>query len=77
MFNAKAGESKMEKVKCIRCGSVGYTAASDSVRCHKCGGKHKIIPIAQKKLVPLKEESFHYLQGLPLGDDEPGSLCRD
>ncbi|NQT22857.1 MAG: hypothetical protein HQ579_05375 [Candidatus Omnitrophica bacterium] len=67
----------MEKVKCIKCGSVGYTAASDSVRCYKCGGRHKIIPMTSKKPALLEEESIHYLQGLPLGDDEPGSLCRD
>jgi uncharacterized OB-fold protein len=33
----------MEKVICIKCGSIGYTASPEKVRCSECGGKHKII----------------------------------
>jgi len=37
----------MEKVKCLKCGSIGYTAAPHSVKCSKCGGEHKVIEIEQ------------------------------
>lgn len=34
----------MEKVMCVKCGSIGYTASPETVRCSECGGKHKVIP---------------------------------
>lgn len=33
----------MEKVMCIRCGSIGYTASPEQVPCSQCGGQHKVI----------------------------------
>lgn len=44
----------MEKVVCIKCGSVGYTASPESVNCDKCGGKHKRIEGGYKDWVPGK-----------------------
>jgi uncharacterized OB-fold protein len=35
----------MEKVICINCGSVGYTASPEQARCAECGGKHKLISL--------------------------------
>ena len=33
----------MEKVQCIKCGSVGYTSSPEMVKCPRCGGRHRII----------------------------------
>jgi DNA-directed RNA polymerase subunit RPC12/RpoP len=33
----------MEKVKCINCGSIGYTASPDDVRCSECAGRHVVV----------------------------------
>lgn len=33
----------MERVICIKCGSIGYTASPEQVSCSECGGKHKVI----------------------------------
>ena len=33
----------MEKVICVKCGSVGYTASPEQVNCPECGGKHKVV----------------------------------
>lgn len=33
----------MERVICIKCGSIGYTASPEQVFCSECGGKHKVI----------------------------------
>lgn len=32
----------MEKVKCIECGSIGYTASPESTKCERCGGSLEI-----------------------------------
>ncbi|MFA5144027.1 MAG: hypothetical protein WC522_07690 [Candidatus Omnitrophota bacterium] len=34
----------MVKVKCIKCGNIGFTAAPHFVRCGECGGRHRILP---------------------------------
>lgn len=36
------GSDVMEKVICIQCGSIGYTASPKQVPC-SCGGKHRVI----------------------------------
>lgn len=33
----------MERVICIKCGSIGYTASPEQVPCSECGGRHKVI----------------------------------
>ena len=40
----------MEKVICVKCGSIGFTAAPKYVRCSQCGGRHKIIPFSKDDL---------------------------
>ena len=59
MIDVKAGEPEMEKVKCTRCGSIGYTASPESVKCQKCGGDHKTIKI-DKHNYKAKSENFYY-----------------
>ncbi|MBU0682780.1 MAG: hypothetical protein ABIH85_04555 [Candidatus Omnitrophota bacterium] len=44
----------MEKIKCEKCGSVGYTASPLFVRCDKCGGRHKVISMNKKHSIPVK-----------------------
>lgn len=44
----------MEKVKCTKCGSIGYTASPEHVNCDECGGKHKIIPEDYGETKPVK-----------------------
>jgi len=40
----------MERVVCIKCGSVGYTASPEQVNCLECGSnKHKVIQSDYKK----------------------------
>ena len=33
----------MEKVVCIKCGSIGYAASVEQVSCSECGDKHKLV----------------------------------
>jgi len=44
----------MERVICIKCGNIGYTAAPDQVTCAECGGRHKVLkpkePYSRKKV---------------------------
>ena len=40
----------MVKVKCIKCGTIGFTAAPNYVRCSECGGRHRIIPFRKSEL---------------------------
>lgn len=50
--NADQGNGKVifvEKVICIECGSIGYTASPEQVRCSECGGNHKVIESSCKK----------------------------
>lgn len=44
----------MEKVMCVKCGSIGYTASPEHVNCSICGGKHKVIPEDYEILKPIK-----------------------
>jgi len=44
----------MEKVMCIKCGSIGYTASPEHVDCSECGGKHKTIRSGYKDRKPEK-----------------------
>ena len=69
--------SIMERVKCTKCGSVGYTASPESVRCLKCGGLHKTIIMSRGNNKPVKPETISYLKGLPAGNEKPGAFCRD
>jgi len=69
--------SIMEKVKCTKCGSIGYTASPENVQCSKCGGQHKVIVMTKGNNKPVKTETISYLQGLPAGNENPGTFCRD
>ena len=44
----------MEKVECMDCGSIGYTASPERVPCSECGGKHRVIPEDYVRLKPVK-----------------------
>ena len=44
----------MEKVMCIKCGSIGYTASPEHVNCAECGGKHKVISEEYENLKSIK-----------------------
>jgi len=44
----------MEKVICIKCGSIGYTASPEQVNCSECGGRHKTIQDGYKDWKPEK-----------------------
>ena len=38
----------VQKVMCVKCGSIGYTASPQYVNCSECGGAHRIIDIEHK-----------------------------
>ncbi len=38
----------MEKVICLKCGSIGYTASPQHVNCSECGGSHRVIDMGHK-----------------------------
>ena len=40
----------MEKVRCKKCGSYGYTASPEEVRCEKCGEEHTMIRVKMEKI---------------------------
>ena len=40
----------MEKVRCKKCGSYGYTASPEDVRCEKCGGEHTMIRVKMENI---------------------------
>lgn len=44
----------VEKVICVKCGSIGYTASPEQVNCSDCGGKHKALGPANG--VPKKRD---------------------
>ena len=46
----------MEKVMCIKCGSIGYTASPERVNCSECGGRHKTIQLDYEDWKPGKED---------------------
>jgi len=45
----------MEKVICIKCGSMDYTASPEMATCSKCGGRHKAIAGEYGILKPVKK----------------------
>jgi hypothetical protein len=45
----------MNKVKCVNCGDIGFTASPRFVKC-PCGGRLKIIPFSKADL-PSKGEN--------------------
>lgn len=49
----------MVKVKCIRCGTIGFTAAPNYVRCAECGGKHRIIPFRKSDLTTKTKIGYY------------------
>jgi len=69
--------SIVEKVKCTKCGSIGYTASPGNVRCSKCGGVHKVVAMTRANNKPIKLEAISYLQSLSVGNENPGTFCRD
>lgn len=71
---SKRQVSIMEKVKCTKCGSVGYTASPESVRCSECGGRHKVIVMTKGNNKPVRPESISFLKGFTAGNDSPGTF---
>ena len=63
----KVGELAMEKIKCIKCGSIGYTAAPESVICSSCGGTHEVIEMDEDDRKMKSITSNQYLQSLTFG----------
>ena len=53
----------MEKVMCIKCGSIGYTASPERVNCSECGGRHKVITEKYETLKPVKRIGILSLPG--------------
>lgn len=64
----------MEKVRCTRCGSIGYTASPDSARCSKCRGEHKVITMPIENHNAIREENINYLRSLNAGNNKPDSF---
>jgi len=60
----KRGEHVMEKVKCTRCGAIGYTASPDSVKCHRCGGSHRIIEIDRAGYKVKDKDTYYHIGSL-------------
>lgn len=54
----------MEKVKCARCGAIGYTASPDSVKCYKCGDSRKIIEMGRHDCRIKNEDTYYHIEGL-------------
>ena len=59
--------NKMERVRCIKCGSEGYTASPEFMRCHLCGGRHEIIN-EKPHVTPITKETLLYIKRLELTD---------
>lgn len=57
----------MEKVMCVKCGSIGYTASPEHVNCDECGGKHKVIAENYETLRPIKRNRILSILGLVRG----------
>lgn len=57
----------MEKVMCIKCGSIGYTASPERVPCSECGGRHKVITEKYEILKPVKRNRILSILGLVRG----------
>ncbi|MBU1128369.1 MAG: hypothetical protein KJ995_08135 [Candidatus Omnitrophica bacterium] len=55
----------MEKVRCKKCGSYGYTASPEDVRCEKCGGDHTMIRVKMENIetkdVPITDYLRRFL----------------
>lgn len=56
-----------ERVQCIECGSIGYTASPEHVNCDQCGGKHKVIQEDYENLKPIKRFGIFSLLRLARG----------
>jgi hypothetical protein len=48
----------MEKVKCLKCGSIGYTASPEQVPCYKCGSKYKLIRLSENDPKKIRRENI-------------------
>ena len=66
----------MKKVKCIKCGSYGYTASPKAVRCSKCGGKHTIVKADEERDSSYSAPVTNYLKRLRADRGEGNSSCR-
>jgi len=53
----------MEKVKCIKCGSTGYTASPESTKCEECGGSLEMLCEDQK----VKDEEYYHFDKFIVG----------
>ncbi len=40
----------MEKVRCVKCGSIGYTASPETVKCGICGSSQEVIDMKDNDL---------------------------
>ena len=67
----------MEKIRCKVCGSVGYSASAD-VQCSNCGNReNEVLSMDRVNIRKYNNATIHYLQGLAVGSDKPGTFCRD
>ncbi|MFH1996862.1 MAG: hypothetical protein ABIJ27_07735 [Candidatus Omnitrophota bacterium] len=66
----------MIKVKCKKCGSVGYTASPYTVKCSLCGGPHKVVKMEKEypQTNIVKKEFCHCSSGLEV-KWPTGPLC--
>ena len=64
MVDIKRGEHVMEKIKCTRCGAIGYTASPDSVKCHECGDGRKIIEMDRHDREIKNEDTYYHIESL-------------
>ena len=57
----------MEKVECIDCGSIGWTASPERVPCSECGGRHRTIPEEYENIKLIKKFGILSLTRLARG----------
>ena len=37
----------MERVRCVKCGSIGYTASPEAIRCSICGSREEVVEMEE------------------------------
>jgi len=67
----------MERIKCKRCGSIGYSASHDVI-CSECGNRsHVILDMSTASERRSERNISHYLERIAYGNAKPGAFCRD
>lgn len=63
----------MKKVICVKCGSIGFTAAPKYVRCSKCGGRHKVIAFKKTELAKgVSDDAYNISDSGNVGEKHSG-----